>query len=447
MDAVQTGQRQLKEQDRFPTFRAWGRLLWKEWREGWPILAVGVVLPLLTLPMSGREGWTNSGLDYSVMGLVGILLVLWAADRARRIGMDRGPARQALPVPAPARWIFLHLAPLAIPALVGAALGIMIGAWHAESIPLRAAITAAVLYMLSTFLLATMLSPVLSMIPALIIGVVWLFFGMDLVRWGNVTPLFLKVIVLALVASLLWEAFSRARWVWTGRVVVILLLLTAFVTPGSLRNLTHRPDAEQDQSSFEFPITHTPVVSDDGLQEIEFGQANDEIFSNSVMFYTDDRDRTRFNREFPYFTRPLDYISGNQILLGRQAPGERVVHLSVWDAHTDQVREKGRFSAVKDLLARTVRANFSPDGRYLLLIVQSQHPYSQGPMFLGDLWIADLAHGRAVPVMANVLLPDVENPPMSWTSERLYLSEYNILVELRTLRGRCLKPTDFGRMP
>jgi len=426
------------EQDRFPTYRLWGRLLWKEWREGRPILAVGVALPLLTLPMSKREGMT--GFDYSVMGLVGILLVLWAADRARRIGMDRGQVRQALPIPAPARWIFMHLVPLLVPALIGVAVGVMMIAWHPESVAFKATLMAAIFYLLSTFLLVTALTPSLSMIPAVIAGILWLFVGLDLVRWENVTPQFMKVILLSLVASLLWEAFSRAGWVWTGRAVVIVLLLTAFVTPDAVRSLLPHRDPSQPPS-----YSIDSISTEDHLISVEF--SSPESLGRSMLSYNDRRDNFEHGREFPYFTRPLGFIAEDRVLLGRQAPDKRDIHLSVWNARTDEVREEGGLMAMKGLLAAAGSSELSPDGHYLLLVKPKKELYPNSPQFWGNLWMADLKRGRAVPVMANVLLLAWENPPAAWTLDRLYLSGYGIQVDLRTMRGSYLTPAHFGRTP
>jgi len=424
-------------QEHFPVFRAWGRLLWKEWREGWPILAIGVALPLLTLPMSNNPRW--QAYEYSIMGLVGILLVLWAADRAHRIGMDRGPVRQVLPIPGPARWIFMYLVSLLIPALIGISVGVMMGVWHHE-VNFNNALIAAILYLLSTFLLVTTLTPSLSMIPAVIAGIIWLFVGLDLVRWGGVTPLFMKVIGLALVASLLWEAFSRAQWVWTGRAVVVVLLLTAFMTPEALRNLQSHRDPSQPPS-----YTINGISTEDNL--ISIGFSSPESLWKSILSFNDRRDRFEHSREFPYFTRPLGFLTEDRVVLGHQVPREREIHLSVWDVHKDEVREEGRLMAMKGLLAAAGSSELSPDGRYLLLVKPKKELEPNLGLFWGDLWVADLKQGRALPVMANVLLPAWEHPPAAWTPERLYLSGYGIQIDLRSMRGKYLAPADFGRTP
>ena len=437
---------QQQAQDRFPTFRIWGRLLWKEWREDWPILAIGIVLPLLTLPLSNREGWT--AFDYSALGLVGILLVLWAADRARRIGMDRGQVRQALPIATPTRWIFTHLAPLPVPVLAGISVGIMMHAWHAERVALSPAIIAGVLYLVSAFFLATILTPAFSPIAAIITGVVWLFLGLDAEQPDNITPLFLKIAVASLVVSVLWEVFALKGRYWAGRVVMIVVLLAFLVNPMALPQLfTH-----QYMSSTESPYTHSIQMYDHTIylrpSRTKANSRKNMTASQIDLQYVDRRRDFRLVRAFQQTVQPLDFITEDQALLGEQLPGQPEIRLLIWDVRRNLVREMGHFTAVKDLLSSSYHAFLSPDGRYLALFVQGRSDKWHVKEFISDIWVVDLARGHAVPVLVNVFQDYWDDQySVSWTPERLYFSGRGIEVDLRTMRGRYLTPADFRRKP
>jgi len=473
MDALRTRKPQ-GQQSRFPTFRAmgdlprnnarvWGRLLWKEWREAWPILLIGIVLPLLTLPLSKREGWERSGFDYSAMGLVGILLVLWAADRARRIGMDRGAVRQALPVSPPTRWIFLYLAPLPVPVLVGMSMGIMIHAWRGDWLPIPVAIMTGILYLGSAFLLATMLTAVLSFIPAAILGVLWLFNGIDTERPDIVFALFIKVIIACLLAALAWDAFAARQRYWAGRAVMVALLLAALINPEAIpreihglgqaraanQARPHVPWGVYDQRlvtwSKRVSVVMTNISTRDRKTHATFTDAE-------LGYYTRGDRELRFSRSFKQIVQPLAFMDEHRVLIGQQFPGEAVIRLSVWDLQANRVSEHGQIAAEKGLLASSAGANLSPGGRYLAIFkLQKVISNDSDPMNDAvDLWVADLARGRAVPVMINIFPSQYwDETSVSWAPDGLYLSALvgSIRVDLKTLRGRYLTPADFWRTP
>lgn len=466
MDALRTREPQ-GQQNRFPTFRAlaewprnnarvWARLLWKEWREAWPILLIGLVLPLLTLPLSKREGWGS--LDYSVMGLVGILLVLWAADRARRIGMDRGQVRQALPVSLPTRWVFMYLVPLPVPVLTGIAIGIMMHTWHADWVPLPLGMLTGILYLPAVFFVVTLLTPTLSFIPAVILGVLWLFFGLDTERPDNLFPMFIKVIVACLLASLVWDAFAAKQRYWVGRTVMVVLLLVALIDPQALREISwpSRTDVEAGpQAHVPWAVVY-PMGADWGRVVNTVADTSRKVYrphatlTSVELQYYDRRERKALCvRSFKQAAQPLAFISEHQVLIGQQYPGESDIHLSVWDLQADRVVEKGRLTAEKKLLSSTTGAELSPDGRYLVIYKQGKFDPNVRDTLV-DLWIADLARGRAVPVMMNIIPNDyIMRSPVSWTPDRLYLATFGggIQVDLHTLRGRYLTLADFRRKP
>ncbi|MHB0937742.1 MAG: hypothetical protein ACYC6A_15240 [Armatimonadota bacterium] len=460
MDALRTRELQGREQDRFPSFRLWGRLLWKEWREGWPILAIGVILPLLTLPLSKREGWERSGFDYSVMGLVGILLVLWAADRTRRIGMDRGAVRQALPVSPSTRWVFTYLVPLPVPMLAGMSLGVMIHAWH-DWMPNALWMLTGILFLTSAFLVTTLLTAALSFIPAAILGVLWLFSGLDTEQPDSIFPMYVKVGIACLLAALAWDAFAAKQRYWAGRTVMVVLLLIALINPEELRGIgwPSRTNAvSKPQPHIPWTIsyrklpewTHVVTVMRDTSKNAHTPHAT---VDSVELRYFDRRTReTRLTRSFTQVAQPLAFISEHEVLIGRQSAGEPDIQLSAWDLQTDSVSEKGRLAAEKNLLSSSVGADLSPDGRYLAIykLRKSDKIDSDPTNDPVDLWIADLSRGRAVPVMMNVFPNDYSmQSPASWAPDGLYLSALggSIRVDLKTLRGRYLTPADFRRKP
>jgi len=442
MEVVHT--RQPQAQDRFPTFRIWGRLLWKEWREDWPILLIGVALPLLTLPMSKREGW--GAFDISVLGLVAILVTLWAADRAQRAGLGRTDTRIYLPATMVTRWLFIYLVPMAVPALIGLSVGWMIAGWHPGRDSVLNVLAAGMLYILSAFLLSTTLTAIFTALPAIIAGVVWAFATFDIGLPAAQLPLFIGMIAICLVATVLWETVARKRNPLAGRIVLALLLLFVVFHPWELG-----PELGLEKSSYSGP--HVPSSVIDRQRYLRVSVHNIDRKTTRVpahltyqevelaVYLRKGEEQAQLVQTFPQIAEPLGFIDGTHVLVGHQPAGSPIVHLFNWDIRSNIVTETGRFTAVRDFLTRASGVCLTPDGRYLAVTVRNARQSN-------NLWIVDLPHGQVTMAMANVMMELNSLNECAWIDDRLYIGNYsrpNVIIDLQTMRGRIVTAADLRR--
>lgn len=447
MDAVSTKQRITQSQEGNLTPRIWGRLLWKEWREDWPILLAGILLPLLTLPMNHRQGWEHFDTSI-VVGLVSILVALWAADRARRAGIVQSGARIYLPAHAATRWVFAYLAPLMVSVLVGNALGVMMHAWLGSGqIAVGLALGTGMLFMTAVFLLCSVLTPVLSFIPALIAGVL-LAFTYDATQPQRQIALYVIIAVAALVASLLWEACAARQRYWAGRVAVILLLLFVIVNPLIM------PDVFQ----FKPPVQHSevrPICSSDNAlcvrafyagSKIAYWEQSNAQYDTGLEFI-DNRRSISLIETFAPAVQPLDFEQ-DHVILAQQTRDEDAVHLLRWYPQTRTRQEIMRFRAERGFVDTILRASLSPDGHYLA-ILQTRFDTLDNNMPLTNVWVIDLKVRRARAVMIKLpFQPSYWDASVSWSGSRLYLSGSGngAVIDLATMRGIMLDAASPGRM-
>jgi hypothetical protein len=422
----------------------WGRLLWKEWREGWPILAVGVALPLLTLPMSKREGWT--AFDLSVLGLVAILVTLWAADRAQRTGLGRTDTRLYLPASTATRWLFIYLVPTVVPVLIGLSVGWMHLAWHPGITAVNAALAAGILYLLSAFLLSTVLTAIYTSLPAVLAGVVWAFIAVDSESPARQIPLFAGMIAACLVVAVLWEGVIRQRVPLPGRIVLAIMLLVVVVYPWVLQSEWRpaRQAAAGARTPFSIYNRHDYLRVSIHYLEKQFTGKPVHLTDDEVELAVYDRgeEQAQIIRIFPQTAQPLGFIDRSHVLVAQQPPESSTVNLLSWDIRSNTVMETGSFTVVRDLLAKSSGACLTADGRYLAIAVRNVRRSS-------DLWIADLLDGHTTLAMANVVMDLTSFSECAWTPDLLYIGNYdgqNAVIDLRTMRGRSITPADLRRI-
>lgn len=421
----------------------WQRMLWKEFRENWAVLFVGVALPLglLCLPK-------GSELLYPGIGLTSILLTLWAAERAHSRGIGHKGSRIQLPVTAALRWTFTYLIPALVPVAVGAAVGYLIGNSGQTNVPTAVVVPAVVLYMLANFTLSTVVTAALSVIPAIMLGVALLFGAFDMAQIRSSMPLFLGVIAGALLASLVWELSARKQRYLLGRIGAVLAL--AGFTAGALAmNGMFRPSKP---THFEWQGAYsqnlqspdrTLMVEAETIRDVNTPAWGQQKYAGSMIFCDIRSGRTK-TQEFPAAAQPIGFInlkSSKAVLLLQQKPGDARVHLLRWG---DSVSEVTQFLVGREALkTRYTFAEVSPDGRYALVAFNSKLGVGY------DLWLLDLPGQSAALITANTgaAWEYTGLAHVSWCGDHAILSNVGtaLNVDLHTKRAALLHIATDGR--
>lgn len=413
------------------------RLCWKEWREDWPVLLVGVALPIAFLFSRHK----HNDLIYAAISLVSILVTLWSVERARQ----REQARNLLPLPATLQWIFLLFIPVIVPLLIGIVMGYAIVHTHMANGQPEQVINTMILFMLANFVMSAFLSLVISPIPAIIAGVLLLFFGCDVVTITSYQGIFQVVLGVSLFGFLVL-GISR-RKVWTLAVMAVVLLVPASIvlsqqlrsqnSPGQTvlnitpldywqNDITYQDGSAEIRSSFN-PSFKPPKYSP--LWKLSAG--------GDTRLFRDLRENREQLLTFSPIVRTLCFLDRTHGLFAQQKPGSKQIHLLEWALGATAPSEVATFTTGENAHRLCYFAQASPDKRYLVLVLGSQ--INEG----NDLWMVDLHSGSV-----KLVLPDiVENPGMqsngihcAWTPDHLLLSGDGMPVEvnLRDMQARRL---------
>ena len=361
------------------------------------------------------------------IALVSITIALWAVERARGLAVKR----QLLPIPALPQWLTLYIVPLPVPVIAGAFLGVAYEAFLPGHQPAAGAL---ILLLCTIFLLSTVLTRVLSAIPAVFAGVLWLFFGFDASMPETTQYLTACVIVGALVCAVLWETLAARQRYVLGRVLVLIILAAALGTGGVLRTWQRTETSEQDT-----PWTAGIVgglISPDHRSWVNC-QTSDALTETTVSATVDYR---HYTADLPSPALPLAWQGKVAALFlvwpARGAGGE----LRRWTFATNRWETLGTLAVPAEIRRPAMwgQLGSSPDGRYSLLL--------RTPSRLGkgvDCWAVDLHARRIVLAMPDVGYYDehvmgLPPPVASWCADRVLLSGCGecISIDYATLHGQ-----------
>jgi len=424
----------------------WGRLLWKEWREDWLPLAIGVGLPLLSRPLWDQYGGSPF---LSAYFLVICLTLLWAIYRTQTAITGAG-ARTILPVPGFPHWLFTIPVPIMAPAITGVVLGVLVGTWPAfQEMTASGMMPAFALYLMAGYALCAVAASAFTAFPAVLIGGGWMiltnpFRPEDLPQQS---VLFALVIVGALLAQGAWEACSARRWFLPGRIGIAVALAWLALFPLGMAQMFHRGDA-----GGQWRFSPSPLRSSLHQASVTFSMAGKTSPPSSLEYLhnmSSGSHNVSFVQEhqFGQFFQPLGFRDATHVLVGQQQPGESVLHIIEWDVTADTVHEVITFTPGRYALYHW-HSEVSPDGRYLLFLTNSSPSSLMRKIPLGyDLWVVDLVEPRAGIAAVGMMTrsfhdgpydPGIDPSIAQWETGRCYLLEEDPIVEidLTTLRSR-----------
>jgi hypothetical protein len=426
----------------------WRRLLWKEVRGAWLVLAAGTLLPLagagaaeylLMHPAAWVKAWgllLPADLYLPVMAIAALMLVLWAAERAQ----DRGRQSIALPLPPAVAWMDCYLPALLVPAWVGTMLAVG-DALMGNDGGLTAFPSTAV-FLVSITVLTTATVRLASPLPAVMVGTLWLFSGtfQDLFRAVAWVPI--ALIVVAPLAEQVGRALLRRGWRMAGYVVPLLMLLAVFV----VQELPQLADASLDLVHLQSGGGHAFRMSN--AQLLDAGGARYVYFKKDGWQYEDFSTRHTATLPLTLYggiasTRPLAFLSPTRVLMGRQEPDAEMLTLLAWDTTANTTRNLLTLPAGRGALGGGMKAVVSPDSRYLLWetdTTENSDRQRSYEMHI-DLWLIDLQTGQAQVAM---VLPQRTYAGQTkhdyvWTRDRVSFTYTFELVAIDLQSGRVTR--------
>jgi len=407
----------------------WLRLLWKEFRESWAVLAIGALLPQVATLFTRYEDCA-----YVCSGLTGVLLVLWAIQRT--YNWRTADTRMALPMPALPRWVVIYLVPLIVPVALGVSVALMFNAFRVNNDyyvnlapPLRVMLPTLVSFMVALFCLATALSRIYSpMLAALVCLPLFVGgFSVENTLAGN-GMLYARIAISALVAALLWGLFARRQWYLVGRVALALMMAVIVVYPQLLKGHARPPMPSKSNASYGAPINE--LMSANQAVHIWVDMSNEA--KGKHIFAFDKRTGAEVSRTFKNRVSPLA-IGDQHVLIG-ESIRKHVLRIWNWDLKTNAITEISQMPTGRNFPGS--EAAIRPDGKYAVLVMEARYGLGK------DVWVFDLVKCKAFVALPNrEIFPEWANMTVSWLGDRAIVSGlYGLTMEidLRTMRAKVL---------
>jgi len=423
----------------------WKRLLWKEYRESGPFVAIGVLLPLLCFISPNLIAPKFRGESVSVfVGIIFAIITVWASAHALE------KQDYALPFSLPLRLANRYLVPILGIIPIGLTLGCLV-AFRFDTVVRLDMIPLTIGLCIFIFGLCTVVADTCSLIPAILAG---LLFSILIFREANSVTDNLNLwepflgwgVVLTL--ALFWEAYQGKHRIPITRIALYLLLMFAVIW-------TTRLDIEISKLflSLPSPSNLLPSSQPSTPRERRIDNIIDSDGSLSVSYdYLQSKDICFFDKRIPrrYFISPdeiappSDYLYSlccldrRAVLFAVQAPNNADIRVIAWDTRTGQVEERLRFTGWRGMLENGCNARHSPDNRYLLLKNGSQLGTGS------DLWLLDLLRRNATLLLLNTQFEN--GPNVYWRSEAIWspdrliiqLANEKLAVDLHSLRVTTL---------
>lgn len=395
------------------TLRIWGRLLWKEWRESWPILAIGVLLPVILIAAlhSKRLAEQMQNVAYSGVALISIMVTLWAVNRVTSRQAGKVGARDVLPLTGIAQWIDTYLLALPVTVIAGFMLGLLVVTGK-ESKLHETLLLAVFCSLLANFFLATVLTKLLSPIPAIIAGVAWLFISYDENMMAQRSNLYLLLIAVLLIGIIPWEVLAtkhRYMFARLSSIVLMVLLIVGWLFAMQFQQRKHTISLQ------ETPQDRTLKTLMDENGNLINQKPN---LSNAIHFIGE------YTINDP--EEQIDYLGHRGALYLQQTKGHMARLLVSPDGKFKNKREIVQLQLEADALStHNAICLMSPDGHYLLIQLVPRVEFKQGV----DFWLVNTIEHKATLVLPGVLGGYYGDGAIRiWEKHRLLLTAYKTLI-------------------
>ncbi len=443
----------------------WKRLLWKEWRENWLYLLIGVGVPLAYVAISKLSNeMPNIDLIGSLFIFTFILVTVYAIIKAIFNFQSYKIIEKQLPVKRNIRYIINYFVPMLIPVLFGlscAYMEISINAMvisfdsgiYIQSLPDDKIICYLVLIMLAWYLLITTATRFLSKIHRLIIGILLLLRVLYSYFSGiTISIEYLLWIIASMVTAIfIWEFCQiKNRSSIGNNSVFIILFLTSILPLNFLNQVFGEIIVGQKLNKYEvIESTNDIITTGDSANNFQYRvkTAYSEHLKCCVkaiisgngdkkkLVYNDGVKEIYSKQTFSQVVKVIAIMENDTGVLIEKADNIRLSsHLIRWLPKDNTIiniaeipnlfNSNGNFS----FLYRIVNGNF--------III-----YNKNSMLgIADIWIVDMLQGKANLIgIINDELNFLKSPPLivKWEKDIVdcYTSDKKITVSLKTLQS------------
>ncbi len=419
-----------------------GRLLWKEYREGWPVILTYFLLPGIFFPICSRfqKSDVASAIVTTILFAMPFLTVLWGSEKKRTVKQNKDVLEAVLPVSPLQEWTCTFL----IPALV---IGLC-GGWASMLFPRTISFDgnsysffAGFLIAAITYLISAFLSKYVSNLLAIMVGTIWISYSLfpsDILP----TYVYFTTFIVIAISSLL--AFEFRKMGQRSRKTFVLVISILFIISMNTHELSY--------------IYGDILHATSGIKGIRVGR----YFLNPFDTYSDYKNDISISRytnlsgvdrieyqnashrkihtlttTMPSTSIPAAIDGQNRIYILTKRPFSQEIVIRRWDIKSGSNNVVCKLANVKRVNIKSRVWSFNEDsyishigsvdsaGTRMLLNLPSKLGIGTGC----DLRIVDLSSGRNKLLLLN---EDFAWGEITWFEDKVYLTGYQPAIEINT---------------
>lgn len=412
------------------------RLLWKEIREGWPVIAAFLVLPVLVFLPCAFFPSSNiaAAMIATVMISVPFTAVLWASEKSRTTKQGRDLLGAILPVTSVQDWVASFLLPSLAVGVCGGWMMFMLTVTAVGRDSQYRILNGGIIFA-TGFMLSSFLSKSVSRLLAIIFGTLWIFWAFfNSINTFTFELAFVPIVLAsaALLVSEFRKSGSKFLKVFAVTTLVILfcvvfqkeIVMTLFDIMGNQRRTAYEYNGFWTKDG-------SLVRRDRGDAKID-GDGDYITYEDSIQGVVSSAGHVTRKR-FPSSSLPIavDHTMGVYVI---SQPNENSdISLLRWDINSDHVDTVCKISPKCGIdihsLGRLRRGQMDipgcidPDATRLILNIPSVMGTGQ------DLWMINLSSGACRLLAVNERFAWDK---VTWVKDRAYLTGSLTAVEVNT---------------
>jgi hypothetical protein len=435
------------------------RLVWKEFREGWPVILAFLLLPAIVFPMCRPFSQSDfaCAMVSTVMFAVPFSAVLWASEKRKLVKQGRDVLEAVLPVTPTQEWVCSYILPALVVGTCGAFMHMLhsitpmeVYGSYTTHISAGYALVAGFLVTGSAFMLSLFLSKTVSHLLGILAGTLWILATSPPIDFNAKASIEVVLVTIILIPAALginelrkYNSRFTKSFGWT--VLVVIFMITAHAGIVDVINSLQSSIVTFGNNSADFNLYFPDRTRISATHNVDLISLDDGVGSN---ISPQDKDmRLKTSVEFPPTSIAVAYDIYRRVYVFTQRPGDDVITISLWDTTSGTIKEiskmSGRGIIKVDELINTDKYHqwitqpgvADPAGENLLLYTPSRIGNGY------DLWLIDISSGEYRMLIMN---HHSSWRKYVWDEDKIYLVGDSKPMEVDTVTAR-VRPLIYER--